>query len=210
MLHMLGQRAARALAVPRRGHAEGARRGRMRERFGLPVAAKPDSQELCFAPERRRRRVRASAGARARARAGARSSTPTAGSSASTTARSGSRSGSAAASASRRGSPRYVVDVDAAREPRRGRAPGAAGAPGAGRRPGVVGRRRPARRRVRSRPRCGSATAARTSRRWSTPTATGFRVEFRRRSGRSRPGRASVVYRGDELLGGGRIVESLR
>ena len=49
MLHMLGQRAlARSLfpvgAIPK------AETRRHAERFGLPVADKPDSQELCFAP----------------------------------------------------------------------------------------------------------------------------------------------------------------
>jgi tRNA-uridine 2-sulfurtransferase len=49
MLHMLGQRElARSLfpvgAMPK------ARTREMARRFGLPVAAKPDSQELCFAP----------------------------------------------------------------------------------------------------------------------------------------------------------------
>ena len=58
--------AAGAVAVPGRRACRRRRRARTRERFGLPVAAKPDSQELCFAPRRRRRRVRARRGARAR------------------------------------------------------------------------------------------------------------------------------------------------
>jgi len=42
------------------------------------------------------------------------------------------------------------------------------------------------------------------------PTAGGFRVEFREPQRAVAPGQSAVVYRGDEVLGGGRIVESLR
>ena len=93
--------AARAVDVP---GGRACRRHETRahaERFGLPVAGKPDSQELCFAPagdaggvRPRPRRPRWCAPA-------ARSSTRTAGCSASTTARSRSRWASAAGSASR-------------------------------------------------------------------------------------------------------------
>ena len=39
---------------------------------------------------------------------------------------------------------------------------------------------------------------------------SGFRVEFRTAQRAVAPGQSVVVYRGDELLGGGRIVEALR
>ena len=42
------------------------------------------------------------------------------------------------------------------------------------------------------------------------PDAGGFRVEFREPQRAVAPGQSAVVYRGDEVLGGGRIVESLR
>ena len=99
-------RCSRSAGMPKaetRAHAE---------RFGLPVAAKPDSQELCFAPDRGRGRVRALAGAASWC-ARARSSTRTGGCSASTTGRSRSRSVSVAGSGSRPASAAYVVDVDA-------------------------------------------------------------------------------------------------
>ncbi|MGZ5214554.1 MAG: aminomethyltransferase beta-barrel domain-containing protein [Actinomycetota bacterium] len=38
----------------------------------------------------------------------------------------------------------------------------------------------------------------------------GIRVEFRRPQRAVAPGQSVVVYLGDELLGGGRIVEALR
>jgi tRNA-specific 2-thiouridylase len=43
-----------------------------------------------------------------------------------------------------------------------------------------------------------------------TEDGAGFRVEFRESQRAVAPGQSAVVYRGDELLGGGRIVESLR
>ena len=50
MLHMLGQSQLRAVAVPGRARMPKAETRALAERFGLPVASKPDSQELCFAP----------------------------------------------------------------------------------------------------------------------------------------------------------------
>jgi tRNA-specific 2-thiouridylase len=49
MLHMLGQRELARSRFPV-GAMSKAETRRHAERFGLPVAAKPDSQELCFAP----------------------------------------------------------------------------------------------------------------------------------------------------------------
>jgi tRNA-specific 2-thiouridylase len=49
MLHMLGQRELARALFPVGGMAKAETRRRA-ARFGLPVASKPDSQELCFAP----------------------------------------------------------------------------------------------------------------------------------------------------------------
>jgi tRNA-specific 2-thiouridylase len=49
MLHMLGQRALARSLFPV-GELPKAETRALAERFGLPVASKPDSQELCFAP----------------------------------------------------------------------------------------------------------------------------------------------------------------
>src|SRR5207249_9879723 len=49
MLHMLGQRELSRTLFPVGGLAKADTRA-IAERFGLPVATKPDSQELCFAP----------------------------------------------------------------------------------------------------------------------------------------------------------------
>ena len=49
MLHMLGQRALARSLFPV-GELEKTETRALAERFGLPVATKPDSQELCFAP----------------------------------------------------------------------------------------------------------------------------------------------------------------
>jgi tRNA-specific 2-thiouridylase len=42
------------------------------------------------------------------------------------------------------------------------------------------------------------------------PGPEGFRVEFREPQRAVAPGQSAVIYRGDDVLGGGRIVESLR
>jgi tRNA-specific 2-thiouridylase len=42
------------------------------------------------------------------------------------------------------------------------------------------------------------------------PRSGGFRVEFREPQRAVAPGQSAVIYRGDEVLGGGRIVEALR
>jgi tRNA-uridine 2-sulfurtransferase len=49
MLHMLGQRQLARSLFPIGEHPKAETRA-LAERFGLPVASKPDSQELCFAP----------------------------------------------------------------------------------------------------------------------------------------------------------------
>ena len=90
------------------------------------------------------------------------------------------------------------------------RAGGAAGAFGRDRRSRLVGGRRAAVRGARSRPRFGSGTGATTSRPWSSRSGTTVRIEFRTPQRGVAPGQSAVVYRGDELLGGGRIVDVLR
>lgn len=52
MLHMLGQRELARSVFPV-GSLEKSETRMLAERFGLPVASKPDSQELCFAPSGR-------------------------------------------------------------------------------------------------------------------------------------------------------------
>ena len=207
MLHMLGQRQlARSLFpvgnIPKRetrAHAE---------RFGLPVATKPDSQELCFAPS-------GDAGGFVRTQAqalvhpggevvdpGGRVLGEHDGTFGFTV---GQRRGLGVAV----GEPAYVLEVDAAHNrvvvgpqellSRRGlvadRASWVAGdTPGDG----------PFEADVRIRYRGHDVPSV------VEATPTGFRVQFREPQRAVAPGQAAVVYRGDELLGGGRIVESLR
>ena len=103
----------------------------------------------------------------------------------------------------------YVVEMDAPSEPRRGR-PGellARRGLGADRARGWPGRRPPP---VRSRPRSGSATAATISPPWSRRDGDRIVVEFRPPQRAVAPGQSVVFYRGDEVLGGGRILEAVR
>ena len=206
MLHMLGQEQLARSLFPVGGLPKAETRA-LAERFGLPVASKPDSQELCFAPSgdaggfvraqapalvhaggevvdpdgavlgRARRHVRLHGRAATRARRGHRIA--------------GLRAGGRRAD-----------------EPRGRRARRAVGQARPGRRSGLVGRRA-SRRSVRSRPRFGSATAATRRDAVITPDRpTGSRSPSDSRSARSRPGQSVVVYRGDEVLGGGRIVHA--
>jgi tRNA-uridine 2-sulfurtransferase len=207
MLHMLGQRQLARSLFPvgsmtkreTRAHAE---------RFGLPVATKPDSQELCFAPS-------GDAGGFVRTQApalvhpggevvdpGGRVLGEHDGTFGFTV---GQRRGLGVAV----GEPAYVLEVDATHNrvvvgpqellSRRGlvadRASWVAGEP-----PGDGPFEADVRIRYRG-PDVPSVVEA---------TSTGFRVEFREPQRAVAPGQAAVVYRGDELLGGGRIVESLR
>ena len=161
--------------------------------------------------ERRRRRVRAIAGALRSCTRGARWSTPTGTCSASTTARSRSRSASAAASGSRSASP---PTCSRSTPPRTGWWSGPrellAAAGCVADRVVVGGRRAPVRRAVRGRgPR--PLSRRRRCRPWSSrSTATGSRVTFRSPQRAIAPGQSAVVYRGDEVLGGGRIVATFR
>jgi tRNA-uridine 2-sulfurtransferase len=203
MLHMLGQRELSRSLFPV-GALPKARTRELAAGFGLPVASKPDSQELCFAP-------RGDAGGFVRSQAPAlvrpggevvdpegRVLAEHEGTYAFTV---GQRRGLGVAT----GHPMYVVDVDAARNrvvvgpeellAKRGLA--------ADRVSWVAGRAPdggPFEAEVRIRYR-GDAVPAVVS-----PTPTGFDVEFRTAHRAVAPGQSVVVYRGEDLLGGGRIV----
>ena len=207
MLHMLGQGQLARSLFPVGGRQKAETR-ELAARFGLPVASKPDSQELCFAPA-------GDAGGFVRSQAPA-------------LVRPGGRvvdvdgnelathDGTYAFTVGQRrglgvaaGRPKYVLDVDAARNrvvvgaaellARRGltadRVSWIAG------RPPSDG---PFEAEVRIRSR-GDATHAVV-----TPSPDGFDVEFHAPQHAVAPGQSAVVYRGDEVLGGGRIVESNR
>ena len=207
MLHMLGQRQLARSLFPvgacrsaRRGRTPSGSAFRSRRSPTRRSSASPRAAMPAGSCDRRRRPS---------CTRGARSSTPTAGSSASTTARSGSRSGQRRGLGVAVGEPAYVLEVDAAHNrvvvgpqellSRRGlvadRASWVAGdTPGDG----------PFEADVRIRYRGDDVPSV------VEATPTGFRVEFREPQRAIAPGQAAVVYRGDELLGGGRIVESLR
>jgi tRNA-specific 2-thiouridylase len=206
MLHMLGQAELRRSVFPV-GAMEKTETRAHAERFGLPVATKPDSQELCFAPS-------GDAGAYL-------------GSVAPHLMREGdvvdpdggvlARHGGAATYTigQRRGlgvsgpEPSYVLEVDAAANrvvvgpgellARRGlvadRVSWVAG------RPPSDG---PFEAELRIRYRGEDAPAVIES------LGDRFRAEFRTPQRSVAPGQSAVIYRGDELLGGGRIVEPLR
>lgn len=207
MLHMLGQPAlARSLfpvgALPK------AETRALAERFGLPVATKPDSQELCFAPSGdagaytrehlphlvREGEVVDPAGTVLGRHDGAFAFTI------------GQRRGTGVATGERR----YVLDVDQATNrvvvgagellERRGlvadRFSWVAGGPPPG---------GPFEAQVRIRSRGDDAPCV------AEPLGHGrVRVEFRRPQRAVAPGQSAVLYRGDEILGGGRIVEAIR
>jgi tRNA-specific 2-thiouridylase len=207
MLHMVGQRALARSLFPV-GSLPKEETRRLAERFGLPVADKPDSQELCFAPSGDSERfVRSRApelvhpGGEVVDRQGqvlARHD----GTFAFTV---GQRRGLGVAL----GEPAYVLDVDASANrvivgpgsllERRGlladRVSWVAGEPPD---------RGPFEASVRIRYRGQDAPAV------VEPTREGFRVWFREPQRAVAPGQSAVVYRGDEVLGGGRIVEALR
>jgi tRNA-specific 2-thiouridylase len=207
MLHMLGQGALARSLFPV-GELPKTETRLLAERFGLPVATKPDSQELCFAPS-------GDAGAYARANLphlvregevvdpagtvvgrheGAFAFTI------------GQRRGTGVATGERR----YVVDVDPAANrvvvgpgellERRGLIADrfswiAAAPPGGG----------PFEAEIRIRYRGDGVPCV------AEPLGeTRVRVEFRTAQRAVAPGQSAVLYRGDEVLGGGRIVEAIR
>ncbi len=207
MLHMLGQRQLSRSLFPV-GHRSKAETRHLAERFRLPVASKPDSQELCFAPAgdaggfvrseapelvRRGGEVVDPDGRRLAEHDGTFAFTV------------GQRRGLGVAT----GAPLYVVDVDAASNrvvvgPRellssRGlvadRASWVAGEPPSG---------GPFEAEVRIRYRGHDVPAV------IAAQASGFTAEFRTPQRSVAPGQSAVIFRGDEVLGGGRIVSSRR
>jgi tRNA-uridine 2-sulfurtransferase len=207
MLHMLRQRALARSLFPV-GELEKAETRTLAERFGLPVATKPDSQELCFAPT-------GDAGAYARANlphlvrdgevvdeAG-----EVIGQHRGTFGFTiGQRRGTGVAAGERR----YVVDLDPSTNrvvvgpgellARRGLlADDASWVAG---RPPVRG---PFEAEVRLRSRGDDVACV-----VEPDGRDRFRLEFRTPQRAVAPGQRAVVYRGDEVLGGGRIVEALR
>jgi tRNA-uridine 2-sulfurtransferase len=203
MLHMLGQRQLARSLFPVGGLPKSETRA-LAKRFRLPVATKPDSQELCFAPS-------GDAGGFLRATApqlvhaghvvdrDGRVLAEHDGAFAFTV---GQRRGLGVAT----GSPMYVLETDAAsnrvvvgpgellsrRTLRADRASWVAGRPPAG----------PVEARVRIRYRGDDADAV------LTPLGDGraFDVEFTSPQRAVAPGQSAVAYRDDEVLGGGRIV----
>jgi tRNA-uridine 2-sulfurtransferase len=203
MLHMLGQRELARSVFPVGAFTKAETRS-LAERFRLPVASKPDSQELCFAPG-------GDAGAFVRSqmpalvRGGGEVVDPDG-------LVLGEHDGTFAFTVGQRrglgvavGRPVYVVDVDVTRNrvvvgpqellAKRGlaadRVSWVAGSPPSD---------GPFEAEVRIRYR-GEDVAAVVS-----PTGSGFDVEFRTAQHAVAPGQSAVVYRGDEVLGGGRIV----
>ncbi len=208
MLHMLGQRQLARARFPVGGLAKAETRA-LAERFGLPVASKPDSQELCFAPS-------GDAGGFVRSAAPElvrpggevvdRDGAVLAGHDGVFAFTVGQRRGLGVAT----GTPAYVVEVDAAANrvivgpqellTRSGlvadRVSWVAGSP-----PDDG----PFEADVRIRYR-GEDTPAVVE----ALGADRLRVAFRTPQRAVAPGQSVVVYRGDELLGGARIVEALR
>lgn len=207
MLHMLGQPALARSLFPV-GELPKAETRALAERFGLPVATKPDSQELCFAPSGnasayaranlshliREGDVVDPAGAVLGRHDGAFAFTI------------GQRRGTGVATGERR----YVVDVD----------------PGANRvvlgavelldRRGLVADRFSW---IAGHPPSGGPFEAEVRIRYrgdDVPCAVELlgdsrvRVEFRSPQRAVAPGQSAVLARGDEVLGGGRIVEAIR
>jgi tRNA-specific 2-thiouridylase len=207
MLHMLGQRALARSLFPV-GELPKTETRSLAERFGLPVATKPDSQELCFAPS-------GDAGAYARANLphlvregqvvdeegdvlgrheGAYAFTI------------GQRRGTGVATGGRR----YVVEVDQ---------PANRVVVGPGElldRAGLVADRFSW---IAGSPPGGGPFEAEVRIRYrgtDVPCVAEsladdrVRIEFRSPQRAVAPGQSAVLYRGDEVLGGGRIVEAIR
>jgi len=207
MLHMLGQEELARSLFPV-GDLPKASTRELAARFGLPVATKPDSQELCFAPAGETGTfVRSAVPSLVRpggevVDATGRVVAEHEGTFAFTV---GQRRGLGVAF----GEPAYVLDVDAASNrvvvgpqellSRRGleadRVSWVAGDPP---------HDGPFEAEVRIRYRGDDVPAV------VTTTAAGMHVEFGAPQRAVAPGQSVVVYRGDELLGGGRIVSSFR
>src|SRR4249920_2602776 len=206
MLHMLGQRELSRSRFPVGGMPKAETRAAA-ERFGLPVASKPDSQELCFAPIGQARAYLASAAPHLMRHGevvdtDGRVLAHHAGSAAFTV---GQRRGLGISGPA----PSYVLEIDA-------RANRVVVGPGellarsgaiadrvswvAGEPPSQV----PFEAEVRIRYRGEDVPSVVES------LGDAMRIEFRTPQRGVSPGQSAVVYRGEELLGGGRIVDALR
>ncbi len=208
MLHMLGQAQLERSLFPVGGMSKTETRAHA-ERFGLPVATKPDSQELCFAP---------SGDSGGFVRSHAPELVHPSGEVVDARGRVlGEHDGTFAFTIGQRrglgvavGEPAYVLEVDASSNrvvvgpgellSRRGleadRASWVAGeAPSGG----------PFEAEVRVRYRGDDIAAV-----VETTGAGSFTVTFRSPQRAIAPGQSVVVYRSDEMLGGGRIVSSFR
>jgi len=206
MLHMLGQTELSRSLFPVGGLAKAATRA-LAERFGLPVANKPDSQELCFAPSGRAGRFLGDVAPHLMRE----------GEVVDVDGRVLAHHGGAATFTvgQRRGlgvsghEPSYVLEIDATAN-RIVVGPGellARGGVVADRVSWVAGgppRRQPFEAEVRIRYRGDDVPAV------VEPEGDRARVEFRSPQRGVAPGQSVVAYRGDELLGGGRILEPLR
>jgi tRNA-specific 2-thiouridylase len=203
MLHMLGQAQLERSLFPVGGLSKADTRA-LAERFALPVATKPDSQELCFAP---------SGDAGGFVRASAPALVHAGGEVVDTDGRVlGEHDGTFAFTVGQRrglgvatGSPMYVLSVDAPanrvvvgpqelltrRRLIADRASWVAGRPPF---------EEPFDATVRVRYRGDDAQAT------VEPRAGGFEVVFRDPQRAVAPGQSAVIYDGDEVLGGGRIV----
>jgi tRNA-specific 2-thiouridylase len=203
MLHMLGQDQLARARFPVGGLPKAETR-RLAERFGLPVAGKPDSQELCFAPS-------GDAGGFVRSQAPA--LVHAGGQIVDPEGRLlGEHDGTFAFTVGQRrglgiatGSPVYVLEVDPAAN-RVVVGPGellAKGGLEADRVSWVAGAPPadgPFEAEVRLRYRGDDVPAV------VTPAGERMTVEFGSPQRGVAPGQSAVVYRGDEMLGGGRIV----
>jgi tRNA-specific 2-thiouridylase len=206
MLHMLGQRELSRSRFPV-GEMSKAETRAAAGRFGLPVASKPDSQELCFAPSGESRAYLASAAPHLMRD----------GEVVDTEGRVLAHHGGSAAFTvgQRRGlgisgpEPSYVLEIDAPANrvvvgPGELLARAAAIADRvswvAGEPPSAV----PFEAEVRIRYRGDDVPAV------VAPLGDAVRIEFRTPQRGVAPGQSAVVYRGEELLGGGRIVDALR
>lgn len=207
MLHMLGQDQLSRSLFPVGGMPKAETRAVAR-RFGLPVASKPDSQELCFAPS-------GDAGAFVRSTApqlvrdGAvvdADGTPIGTHDGTFGFTVGQRRGLGVATGERR----YVVEVDAASNrvvvgPQQLLSRGGLVADRVSWLAGNVPDDGPFEASVRIRYRGDDVAAV------IEPLANDrIRAEFRSPQRAVAPGQSVVVYLGDELLGGGRIVEAVR
>jgi tRNA-specific 2-thiouridylase len=203
MLHMLGQEQLRRSLFPVGGLSKSETRALAR-RFDLPVASKPDSQELCFAP---------AGDAGGFVRRAAPELVRDGGRIVDVQGRElGAHDGTFAFTVGQRrglgialGAPAYVLEVDARanrggvgpRDLRTKRGLEADRVSWVAGRPPAPG---PFEADVRIRYRGEDAAAV------VVVNEKGFRVDFRTPQPAVAPGQSAVIYRGDEVLGGGRIV----